>query len=206
MKMSEQNELVCKAVVAALAEIGNSKKTTENPFFKKKYAPLSEVISNSRGTLSKHGLVAVQDLSSDEKGITVKTMIVHESGQWIEQSGLTLPIEKNTSQGVGIAVTYGRRYTLSAMLGISSEEDTDGNIDPPDNKKTPVLTPREYDIEPHKKAIDEAKDINTLKAIRAALGAERKKMSQDQVDELVNRLSIRTSELVANKVDGEVTE
>ena len=53
-----------------------------------------------------------------------------------------------------------------------------------------------YDIKPHEKAIDEAKDIKTLKAIRAALGAESKKMSKDQVDELVNRLSIRTTELI----------
>ena len=52
---------------------------------------------------------------------------MHTSGEWIETDPLGLKAEKQTAQGTGSAVTYGRRYSLSAALGISSEDDDDGN-------------------------------------------------------------------------------
>ena len=98
------------------------------------------------------------------------------------------------------AMSGALKYSLMQILLIPTNEKLDTE------NESPEPAPREkYNIEPHKKAIDDAKDINMLKAIRNKLGTEKNRMSQDQVDELVNRLSIRTSELVADKVDGEVT-
>jgi hypothetical protein len=62
------------------------------------------------------------------------TKLVHaESGQW-QSSHAVVPLPKNDPQGLGIAMTYIRRYSISAMLGIVTEEDTDGNM-PKDTSK-----------------------------------------------------------------------
>ena len=56
------------------------------------------------------------------------TKLTHaESGQW-QSSLAVVPLPKADPQGVGISMTYMRRYALSAMLGIVTEEDTDGDI------------------------------------------------------------------------------
>src|SRR5690606_332377 len=80
-----------------------------------------------RPLLSKHGLSIVQSPSGDGERISSHTMLIHESGEWIEFDPLVLKAEKMTPQGAGSAITYGRRYALSAVLGISSEDDDDGN-------------------------------------------------------------------------------
>ena len=62
------------------------------------------------------------------------TKLVHaESGQW-QSSHAVVPLPKNDPQGLGIAMTYIRRYSISAMLGIVTEDDTDGNL-PKDSGK-----------------------------------------------------------------------
>ena len=56
------------------------------------------------------------------------TKLTHaESGQW-QSSLAVVPLPKAEPQGVGISMTYMRRYALSAMLGIVTEEDTDGEL------------------------------------------------------------------------------
>ena len=58
--------------------------------------------------------------------VIVETILAHESGEWI-QSDLCLPLAKHDPQGVGSAVTYGRRYGLAAIVGIVADIDDDGN-------------------------------------------------------------------------------
>jgi hypothetical protein len=60
---------------------------------------------------------------------------MHESGEYIQSDELTLPayqtkgggVKEFNAQGAGSAITYGRRYSLSAILGLASEDDDDGN-------------------------------------------------------------------------------
>jgi len=120
MLTSESTVKIGKALVAALGELSNPANTATNPFFKSKYAPLPDILNHVRPVLSKHGLCVLQDA-----GVT--TRIVHESGEWIESDRLTLTPQKDDPQGEGGAITYARRYSLSAMLGISSEDDDDAN-------------------------------------------------------------------------------
>jgi len=95
----------------------------ENPFFKSKYADLSSVWSVARDPLIKNGLSVVQtfDVGNNMMPIIVTTLL-HTSGEWIRGS-LEMPILKADPQAVGSSITYGRRYALSAMLGICPEDD-----------------------------------------------------------------------------------
>lgn len=128
MDRSESIENLAKAFVKFQAEVTNPANTADNPFFKSRYAPLNEVLNLVRPILTKYGLAVIQNPSTQGESVTVTTIIIHESGEWIKLDPLTLKADKNTAQGVGSAITYARRYALSAALGISSEDDDDGNI------------------------------------------------------------------------------
>ncbi|PGS73072.1 hypothetical protein COC69_24000, partial [Bacillus cereus] len=97
--------------------------------------PLDVVINEIKSKLASQGLSFLQSTGSEGENVVIKTLITHESGEWMESEPLILPAyqvgkggSKNyTAQGCGSAITYGRRYSLTAMLGISSEDDDDGN-------------------------------------------------------------------------------
>lgn len=127
MQKSDSIKNLAVALAKFQSEIENPKNTVDNPFFKSKYAPLNDVLNVVRPLLSKHGLSVIQSPGGDGQNISINTMLIHESGEWIEFDPLVLKAEKMTPQGAGSAVTYGRRYSLSAVLGISSEDDDDGN-------------------------------------------------------------------------------
>jgi hypothetical protein len=124
---SESIKNISVALIKFQAEVQNPKNTADNPFYKSKYAPLNEILNDVRPLLSKHGLGVIQSPSGDGEKITINTMLVHESGEWIEFDPLTLKAEKITPQGAGVAITYGRRYSFSSVTGIASEPDDDGN-------------------------------------------------------------------------------
>lgn len=127
MKKSESIKELSIALSKFQGEIANPSNTATNPFFKSKYAPLETVLNTVRPILSKHGLSIIQIPSSVDNYVTVTTMLIHSSGEWIESSPLSLKMDKVTAQGAGSAITYARRYAVSAILGISSEDDDDGN-------------------------------------------------------------------------------
>jgi len=127
IKKSESIENLAKSLSKFQSEVTNPTNTATNPFFKSKYAPLSEVLNTVRPLLSKNGLSVMQSTTARNEMVIITTMLIHDSGEWIQFSSLPLKPEKNNPQGVGSAITYGRRYTLSAVLGISSEDDDDGN-------------------------------------------------------------------------------
>ncbi len=101
-----------------------------------KYAPLDEILTMVRPLLGKNGLSIVQAPSSEGADIVVTTTLLHSTGQYIEFEPLKLKADKATAQGAGSAITYARRYALSAILGISSEDDDDGNAAEPKEKKS----------------------------------------------------------------------
>ena len=127
MRKSESIKNIALALSKFQSEVENPKNTADNPYYKSKYAPLQDVLNIVRPLLSKHGLSIVQSPSGDGERISIHTMLIHESGEWIEFDPLVLKAEKITPQGAGSAITYGRRYSLSAVLGISSEDDDDAN-------------------------------------------------------------------------------
>jgi hypothetical protein len=126
MQKSEQLNELAKAMSAVQLELRPASKDANNPFFKSKYADLNSVWNACRDLLGKHGLAVIQGNSVGLDGtVIVETILTHSSGQWI-QSELALPLAKTDPQGVGSAITYGRRYGLAAIIGIVADEDDDG--------------------------------------------------------------------------------
>ena len=124
MKQSESITDLATALCLAQAEMGGAVKDSNNPFFKSSYADLTSVIKVIKQPFANHGLSFVQlPVTSDGgKGVGVSTMLMHNSGQWI-QSDYLLPMDKITPQGAGSAITYARRYALQSLVGIPAVDD-----------------------------------------------------------------------------------
>lgn len=117
---------ICAAFVKAQAEIEKAIKEKNNPHFRSKYADLGAVVDAIKPALEKHGLGFFQKFHEDHDGVTVETIIVHESGETLSNGVLSVPATKKDAQGFGSATTYARRYSLQAAFGVAPEDD-DGN-------------------------------------------------------------------------------
>lgn len=115
------------ALAKAQAECQNVAMNKSNPHFRSRYADLSAVRDAIVPVFAKHGLSILQAPHMDNfEGFALETRLMHESGAEIVWK-FPLPHDINKMQQVGSAITYARRYTLSAIAGIASEEDDDGN-------------------------------------------------------------------------------
>ncbi|OMD92742.1 ERF family protein [Paenibacillus odorifer] len=123
---SESIVNLAKSLVAFNKEVKIIEKDGKNPHFKNDYATLDTIINEVRPVLAKHGLVIMQFPGGDGDKYTLRTMLMHESGEWIESEPLTMRPVKNDPQGIGSCTTYARRYSLSAMLSLNTGEDDDG--------------------------------------------------------------------------------
>ena len=147
MQTSEQTDKLWPAIVKARQAMKGPKKDSTNPHFKSKYADLSECIDAADAAGSSHGLVTLQEPSSDSAGVSVSTIIVHESGQWVQFEPLFIPASKADAQGFGSAVSYARRYSIKAAWNMADEDD-DGNAAVkagPPKKVTASVVPDGYD-------------------------------------------------------------
>lgn len=127
MKMSESIAELTKSLCEFQANVKQPEKDGTNPHFKSKYVTLDGTVKAICDCAPKHGLSFVQMPLSNDTGVGVVTTIFHQSGQYIEFEPFFLPLEKKTAQGVGSAITYAKRYSLSAAFGIVSDLDDDGN-------------------------------------------------------------------------------
>jgi hypothetical protein len=131
MQTSPTIENIAAAFVKFQTAVKNPENSRENPFFKKKYAPLDKILAETRPLLGDNGLSVVQDSYADNGSVFVNTILIHTSGEWIMTGPLAMTPDKPTPQGVGSALTYARRYALCAILGIAGEEDDDANTAEP---------------------------------------------------------------------------
>jgi hypothetical protein len=120
--------LVRAALVRAQAEMKTAKKDSTNPHFGSAYADLASVTDAARGPFAKHGLGWRHEVWSNDAGVFVRCIIFHESGEEIlPEHPLFLPVPKKDAQNYKSGVTYGKRTTLEAAAGVSTDEDDDGN-------------------------------------------------------------------------------
>lgn len=111
-----------KALSAAQADIGGALKSSENPFFKSSYADLASVWDACREPLTKNGLSVIQSPSAEGNIVSVETVLMHASGEFVSCE-LTTQIKDMNPQAVGTGITYLRRYGLAAMVGIAQVDD-----------------------------------------------------------------------------------
>ncbi len=125
MNQSENINDLATSLSKAQGEMQAAIKDSINPFFKSKYADLGSVWDAARPVLSKNGLCIMQTTQMMDDKIVMVTTLAHTSGQWVK-SYLPLNPSKNDSQGVGAAITYLRRYSLSALVGVVCDDEDDG--------------------------------------------------------------------------------
>jgi len=118
--MSIQNITV--ALAKAQNEMGNAIKSSDNPYFKSKYADLNAVLAVIKEPLFKNGLCIVQTMEADEHGSYLVTTLMHESGEIIVGK-MKLELTKHNMQDLGSAISYARRYSLSALCLLGAEDD-----------------------------------------------------------------------------------
>lgn len=126
MNKSESIANLAKALAAAQGLIGGAIKDKTNPAFRSKYADLGAVVEAIREPLSRNGLSYVQIIHDAEGCAAIETLIMHASGEFLSCGVLSVPVSKRDAQGYGSALTYCRRYSLSAAFGVAPEDD-DGN-------------------------------------------------------------------------------
>lgn len=125
MKSSEQLNEFAGALAQAQGEMENATLNKVNPHFKSKYADLAAIRDAVVPALAKNKIAVIQAIDSDEQGPFLTTRLVHSSGQWVES---VYPLPANAKpQEFGSALTYGKRYSLASLCGISADEDDDAN-------------------------------------------------------------------------------
>lgn len=127
MQTSTSITKILPALIKAQSEFPAIPKKSTNPFHGSKYADLSAIVETLKPIMTANKLVFSQ--SSRANGIdsiVIITTIFHESGEFIS-SELEIPLAKKDAQAVGSAMTYARRYSLTAILGVVADDDDDGN-------------------------------------------------------------------------------
>jgi hypothetical protein len=200
MKMSESIANISKALASFQKEVKQPVKDGTNPHFKSKYITLDGTVKAIHDTAPKFGLSYVQSLSTNENGVGVSTLIMHESGEYIQFEPFFLPMEKKTAQGAGSAATYSRRYSLSAAFGIVSDLDDDGNqatAEAKSNEPTEELANSKQVglIKVIVKSIGMVKKVPELDVLQKALGKEDEvtydiltTLTKTQASELIKKL------------------
>ena len=193
MQRSESITEIAKALSAFQGEIKNPANTAYNPFFRSKYAPLPDILNLVRPNMAKHGLSIIQQPSGGGENISVTTILLHNSGEYIELDPLVLRVDKVTAQGIGSAITYGRRYALAALLGISSEDDDDGNIASGKNDNDGTSQPRVEKKPVPKTSPPAPKELDKGKVQRLAILRKQKGITDEKHKEFLKNAGVESS-------------
>lgn len=146
MQTSPEIDKITPAFLAAQKAMKPAVKDAENPHFKSKYADLAAVWDAFREAFQLTRIAVLQDARTMENGeVGVTTTLLHESGQWFQFGPLVIPTTKKDAHGTGSAISYGKRYSLAAAVGVVTEDD-DGNaaVEAPKPARVKRSGPIEY--------------------------------------------------------------
>jgi hypothetical protein len=152
-------------------------KTETNPFFKSKYASLSDILSVIRQPLADNGLSFVQ-FPKGKYGL--ETMLMHTSGEWLSEWYEMVPT-KNDPQGAGSVITYQRRYALGAILGLNIDEDDDGNK----GSEKEVITTKQFG---YAEELVRTSTLDEDKKLRAEKALANPELSLAEFSAIINKL------------------
>lgn len=140
MNSSTTISKIAAALLAAQKEMGNAKKEAANPFFKSKFADLNSVREAVTPSLHANGISILQLGAAQDGKSFIQTTLLHESGEFISSMTEVVCAKQNDPQALGSAISYARRYGLSAMLSVGAEDnDAEGAMDRKPAKAAPVI-------------------------------------------------------------------
>ena len=145
MNHSESIAKLATALSIVQGKLTHAKKDSANPFFKSKYADLESVWDACRNLLAENGLAVMQFPGEFVDGtMSLNTVLTHSSGEYMSYL-MSVPVTKPDAQGAGSALSYMRRYSLAAVIGVVSanQEDDDGNAASNKTFNQPVVKAKE---------------------------------------------------------------
>jgi hypothetical protein len=152
------------------------------------YADLASIWDKIRGSLADNALSIIQSPTVLNAEPALTTVLAHESGQWVEDT-MPLKITQDTPQGQGSAITYARRYALSAMLGIVADNDNDAA----DHK---VLSPiqKKMLFDTAKKVLPELGEdpLSMVRFLTEVVGKHPSRISIDEFDDAIQSVETYT--------------
>jgi len=114
------------ALAAAQSEMGALVKGKANPFFKSKYADLSDVVDAARPALNAHGISYYHTMRNMEGSEYMVTILAHGQSDTRIECAVPLVNAGKDMQTMKSATTYAKRIGLESLTGIAPEDD-DGN-------------------------------------------------------------------------------
>jgi hypothetical protein len=142
---------VAAAFIKAKRAFSPALKDKTNPAFRSKYADLGACLEAVNEALLENGIAVYQETHDAESGVTVETILLHESGESLRCGKLHVPAAKQDPQGYGSALTYARRYSLMTACGIAPEDD-DGNAGTDAKRREDERPPAVMDLSPKARA------------------------------------------------------
>lgn len=138
---SDQINEIAKALSLAQAELEAVEKDKANPFYKSEYSTLQACIAVTREPMVKNGLAFTSLIADYNNEPYLVSTLTHSSGQWL-RSYARLILDKKSCQGMGSAISYMRRYSLCAMIGLFQKDDDAQSIEPEDKKQNSEKKPK----------------------------------------------------------------
>jgi hypothetical protein len=123
MKTSESINKIAAALLAAQKEMGDATKGAKNPFFKSNYADLNAVREAAIPVLNDAGITVLQPTINTDGRNFVRTLLLHESGEFLSSDTEIVCAKQNDPQAHGSGISYARRYGLQAFLNIGAVDD-----------------------------------------------------------------------------------
>lgn len=156
---------LAKALAIFQGKVTAVKKDSVNPFFKSKYASLGNIIDTIKGPLAECGLSYCQFPDGDE---SLTTILMHsDSGEYL-QATYNIHAKQKDPQGMGSAVTYARRYALSALLGLNTDDDDDGN-EATGNAAKPLTKSQQQSVRDACLALTNVRTVDALTTFKMSL-------------------------------------
>lgn len=113
-----------------------------NSHFNQRYSSLDAIVSVTRPSLAKNHLVAYHVPEDTEDGIRVTAVLRHTPSKQERTVSLSAICDRGRIQDMGSRITYLRRYTLGPLLGITPDEDDDGNAAAPTQRRNEPAQPQ----------------------------------------------------------------
>ena len=138
MRTSQTVAELSKALSAAQGEFPEIQRdkevkvATQKGEYKFKYAELSCIIEATKKTMAKHGLSIMSAPCMSPEWLVLTTRLSHASGEWVEGD---FPLDNGgRPQDLGSQLTYFRRYAITGLLHIATDDDVDGGGEVQDHK------------------------------------------------------------------------